>query len=86
MVESGFEFSIRSYLTSFFVLELFYLHFASSHDTADFGIESNDIVGAVPDAVCEVVKNQDVEMWADCGSSFLECPCCSVCCPGDSCI
>lgn len=53
-----------------------------------FGIEHNNIVGEVPDEVCELVHHQKADMWADCavGEDALDCPCCSVCCPGDSCI
>jgi hypothetical protein len=59
-----------------------------SNDTAGFGIESNNIIGEVPDEVCGLVHHQNVDMWADCatGEDALECPCCSVCCPGESCI
>ncbi|VEU36256.1 unnamed protein product [Pseudo-nitzschia multistriata] len=52
------------------------------------GLESNQLVGEVSDEVCGLVHHQEVDMWADCGvgETALQCPCCSVCCPGDSCV
>ena len=58
--------------------------------TAGIGLESNSIIGEVPDEVCGMVHHQHIDMWADCSSAnglpTLTCPCCDVCCPGEDCI
>ena len=56
-------------------------------DLNGIGLESNNIIGEVPDEVCGLVHHKNIDMWADCsGDNVLQCPCCDVCCPGDTCI
>lgn len=59
-------------------------------ETAGMGLENNNIVGEMPGEVCQMVVDNDVDVWADCsdvsGEDPLLCACCSVCCPGDSCV
>ena len=52
------------------------------------GIENNLLSASeIPYEVCELVHHQHIEMWADCsGEDALQCPCCKVCCPGETCI